>query len=304
MKFDYNKDTGRFELINAENFDEYVRNSTVPLSVILQITRRCHFNCKFCSEATRNLADTSLDDLAKIKNNLKGVQRVFLSGGEPLIRKDFADVVKIFAKDFILGLPTNAIATKEQTQIIKDNFSLVNIGFEGPYNITTQVRGDYDLIMDGVKNFIKHDIPFSMTSVIMKSYLDDVLFICDSAAALGAQKLKLVFPIKKGNAINIPNEEYPSIEDGKILAEKIRTAKKRLGWKTVFTLSTWDKKTNGYSLLMYPNGETYAWPVFDKEDKVEYLGNLINENIKTIWQRYKYKDNHFGKYLGKNIEVI
>ncbi len=304
MEYKYNTNIGRFELINDSNFKDDIAKAEVPLSVILQITRRCHFNCKFCSEATRNLTDTSLEDLKKIKNNLKGVKRVFLSGGEPLIRKDFADVVKIFANEFILGLPTNAVATKEQTQIIKENFSLVNIGFEGPYNITNRVRGDYDLIIDGVKNFIKNDIPFSMTAVIMKSYLEDVLFICDSAAALGAQKLKLVFPIKKGNAVSIPDSEYPTLEDGKILAQRIKEAKKRLGWKTVFTLSTWTEQTNGYSLLMYPNGETYAWPVLDKEDKVEYLGNLITEDIREIWKKYKYKENHFGKYLGKNIDVI
>lgn len=304
MDYRYNKNIGRFELLNDFNFSEEVAKSEVPLSIILQITRKCHFNCKFCSEAVRNFSDTSLEDLRKIKENLRGVHRVFLSGGEPLIRRDFAEVVKIFSGDFILGLPTNAVATEEQTKLIKDNFGLVNIGFEGPFNITNKVRGDYDLIIKGIKNFIKNDIPFSMTSVIMKSYIDDVLFICDSAAALGAQKLKLVFPIKKGNAKNIPDSEYPSQEDGKILAKKIKEAKKRLGWKTIFTLSTWDERTNGYSLLMYPNGETYAWPVFDKEDKVEYLGNLINENIREIWKRYKYKENHFGKYLGKNIDVI
>jgi molybdenum cofactor biosynthesis enzyme MoaA len=39
--------------------------------------------------------------------NLAGVQRVFLSGGEPLLRRDLPDIVDMYS-GFILGLPTNA----------------------------------------------------------------------------------------------------------------------------------------------------------------------------------------------------
>lgn len=233
-----------------------------------------------------------------------GTKRVFLSGGEPLIRNDFGDIAKLFAENFILGLPTNAVATQHKIDIIKKYFSLVNIGFEGPYNITSNVRGNYDLILDGIKAFIANNIDFSMTSVIMKSYIDDVLFICDSAAALGAKKLKLVFPIKKGNAMDIPQYEFPTQEDSIIIANKIKEAKARLGWKTTFTLCTWDKNTNGYSILIHPNGNTYAWPVMTSDDKLEYIGNVIKEPITAIWKRYNYKRNHFNKYLGKSIYVI
>lgn len=304
LKYEFNKNTGRFDLLDSSNFEQEIGKSEFPLSVILQITRRCHFDCKFCSEKGNDIADTSLDDLEKIKNNLQGVKRVFISGGEPLIRKDFSEVVDIFHKDFILGLPTNAVATTKQTQIIKDKISLVNIGFEGPRNITSKVRGDYDIIMQGIHNFIKHEIPYSMTSVVMRSYLKDVIHICNAADILGAQKLKLVFPINKGNAIYIPESEYPSQMDGVFLAKQIAETKKRLGWRTIYTLSTWTPETNGYSILAYPNGETFAWPVFDKPEKVERIGNIIEEDIRDIWKRYKYKENHYKKYFGKSIKVL
>ncbi|HEY7145010.1 MAG TPA: hypothetical protein VH637_12255 [Streptosporangiaceae bacterium] len=54
--------------------------AAVPLSVILQVTKRCDFNCGFCSE-TLQMADPALDQLGTICANLAGVQRVFLSGG-------------------------------------------------------------------------------------------------------------------------------------------------------------------------------------------------------------------------------
>jgi hypothetical protein len=60
----------------------------------------------------------------------------------------------------------------------------------------------------------------------------------------------------------------------------------------------------GYSLLVYPNGETYAWPVYDADDKVMLLGNLKEETIQYIWRKYPFKKNHITKYLGKSIMAV
>ncbi|MEU4090127.1 radical SAM protein [Streptomyces aureus] len=67
-----------------------------PLSVIVQVTKRCDFDCSFCSE-TLQMPDPTLEQLDTMRENLAGVSRVFLSGGEPLARKDFGEVVDIFA---------------------------------------------------------------------------------------------------------------------------------------------------------------------------------------------------------------
>ena len=60
--------------------------AAVPLSVILQVTRRCDFGCVFCSE-TSPMPDPSLGELDMFRANLAGVRRVFLSGGEGRFRQ-------------------------------------------------------------------------------------------------------------------------------------------------------------------------------------------------------------------------
>jgi molybdenum cofactor biosynthesis enzyme MoaA len=70
--------------------------------VILQVTKRCDFDCVMCSE-TLQMKDPALDQVATMATNLAGVQRVFLSGGEPLLRRDLIDIVDLF-EDFIIGL--------------------------------------------------------------------------------------------------------------------------------------------------------------------------------------------------------
>ena len=87
--------------------DGVIESIQRPLSVIYQVTRRCNFDCDFCSETVR-VKDPTLDEIARIQRNLRGVQRVFLSGGgEPLLRKDFIEIVSIF-EEHIIGVPTNA----------------------------------------------------------------------------------------------------------------------------------------------------------------------------------------------------
>ena len=102
---------------NCENLDEMVDSLTRPLSVILQITRNCHFNCEFCSEKD-SIPDPPLEDFQLYSRHLSDVPRVFLSGGEPLTRPDFKEIVNIFKDGHILGLPTNAVATENNLETI------------------------------------------------------------------------------------------------------------------------------------------------------------------------------------------
>ncbi len=298
----FNKDICRFELKDDININNILNEINLPLSVILQITRRCPFSCVFCSE-TEQIPDPSLEELVKMRDNLEGASRLFLSGGEPLIRKDFKEVVDIFYGNFILGLPTNAVASESMLRVIKEKIDFVNVGLEGPRSITSRVRGDYDLIMKGIYNFIKKGIPFSLTCVVLRSTMESIILTCQMADVLGAKKLKLILPIPKGNALKLSKDEYLSKKEGEAIFNDIKTSKEKYDWRTKITFTIWTKETEGYSLLIYPNGETYAWPVFHLKDKVLPLGNILNESIKSIWERYPYKLNHIKKYLGHSIYI-
>lgn len=216
----YDELSHRLKLEGIE-LNNLVTQLKAPLSVILQITRNCHFNCEFCSEKD-SMLDPTLDELKKYAEHLKNVPRVFLSGGEPLTRSDFKEVVDIFKEGHILGLPTNAIASEKNLEIIKANHISVNVGLDGPRAITSRVRGDYDFIMRGVKGFIKNDIPFSFTAVVLRSTMDSVLYTCQMADALGARKMKFVLPIPKGNKLisesvrlNIETQRYNFMSESK-----------------------------------------------------------------------------------------
>ena len=284
---------------------------TGPLSVIYQVTRRCNFDCDFCSE-TEQMTDPTLDEIAKIEANLGGVPRVFLSGGEPLIRRDFVEVLDLFSNR-VVAVPTNATRGQHLAAKIAGKVAFMNIGIEGPRATTNRVRGDYDKVLRGTRAFIENGIPISISAVVMRSELEALPYTYQIADVLGAGKLKLIHPIRKGNGINLADEEFLTLDESAQLFADLGQLRDRYEWSPALRMTTWSKDTEGYSILVFPDGRAWAWPVFGgiaesgeqggPADKVEYLGDLSNEPMSEIWKRYRFKDNHIRKYLGKSIMV-
>src|SRR6266567_7419147 len=164
--------------------------AAAPLSVILQVTKRCDFNCGFCSE-TLQMADPTLDQLDTVRASLAGVQRVFLSGGEPLLRRDLPEIVDMYSP-FIIGLPTNATRGLVMAIRLAGRVDFVNIGFDGPRATFSRVRGDYDKAMSGARAFIAAGLPISLSAVVLRSTLHALPSLYQIDDALDAGKLKLI----------------------------------------------------------------------------------------------------------------
>src|SRR5262249_24625760 len=183
-----------FAMTGTATADELAKAATVPLSVILQVTKRCKFDCSFCSE-TLQLPDPTLTELDTIRGNLAGVRRVFLSGGEPLLRKDFGEIVDMYTEDFILGIPTNATRGLQHAAAMVGKVAFVTVGWEGPRSTTNRVRGDYDQVMAGIRAFLDQGLPLSLSAVVYRSTLHALPFTFQIADVIGAGKLKLILPL-------------------------------------------------------------------------------------------------------------
>ena len=82
-----------------------------PMSLLLELTHRCPLQCPYCSNPLKleragdelGTADWCgvLDQAAAL-----GVLQVHFSGGEPMARADFPDIVRHAAKLGLYGLPS------------------------------------------------------------------------------------------------------------------------------------------------------------------------------------------------------
>ncbi|MFE9686806.1 radical SAM protein [Streptomyces sp. NPDC006285] len=274
-----------------------------PLSVILQVTKRCNMDCGFCSEILQ-MPDPTLEQLATMQQNLDGVNRVFLSGGEPLFRKDFGDIVDIYHEGgHIVAVPTNAVYAKHHAARMAGKVAYANVGLEGPRAITARLRGDYDQIMPGVRVFQEHGIPLAMSAVVLRSGLSALPFTVQIGDVLDAGKVKLILPLRKGNALNMPDHEFITQAEAEDAFSRLKEKAAELQWSPALRMTTWIPENEGHMIVIEPNGTARAWPVYDAVDLWEDLGNVLQEPITEIWKRYRFKRNHISKYVGTSIHA-
>jgi MoaA/NifB/PqqE/SkfB family radical SAM enzyme len=87
---------------------------SAPLNVRLWLTTRCNFDCQMCGVKGLGLRDEmSLEQLAQVARNLRRIRvsQVILTGGEPLLRSDVVQVVRLFAgRGFVVRIQSNGAA--------------------------------------------------------------------------------------------------------------------------------------------------------------------------------------------------
>lgn len=92
-----------------------------PVYVQYYVTARCNLTCKQCNiiYANANTREATLPEIAKIAENLRklGVGIVLLTGGEPFIRNDLPEIIRLFCEQGIhVRIQTNGLATDKQLQ--------------------------------------------------------------------------------------------------------------------------------------------------------------------------------------------
>lgn len=146
-----------------------------PLTGHIELTYRCNLKCIHCyckgSENKEEELKTSqwkqiFDELHK-----EGCIYLTLSGGDPLIRKDFLELYSyIKKKAFIVSIFTNALALTSQTldYLAKSPPNGIEVTLNGitksTYEQITQVGGSFSRVMQNLKEIKKRNLPLTLKS--------------------------------------------------------------------------------------------------------------------------------------------
>ena len=164
----------------SHDLHNYAVKNRIPVCGGLELTWRCNLQCVHCyvsnqiksqknDELTFKEIKSILDELAS-----QGCLWLLITGGEPLIRKDFLDIY-IYAKEkgFIITVFTNGTLLNEE---IIDYFAkfppfIIEISFYGAtaktHDQVTQVSGSFSYLFNGIKSLKKNKIPFRLKTILM-----------------------------------------------------------------------------------------------------------------------------------------
>jgi MoaA/NifB/PqqE/SkfB family radical SAM enzyme len=122
------------------------------------------------------------------------------------------------------------------------------------------------------------------------------------ADKLGARKLKILTPIRKGRGAEILSHRLDSNSLSGIF-EIIKRHKEEEKWKVRITITDWNQVEEGHAILIHPDGEVVASPVPSLPTCIEPIGNVLNEDIQECWKRYRFTNQHVKKYIEDTLLV-
>ena len=156
----------------------------------VSVTDRCNFRCVYCmpSEGIVRLEHETIlryEEIAEIVRVAanEGVREVRLTGGEPLVRRDLPELVRMIAaipgiED--LSLTTNGILLDRMAEdlaaagLTRINVSLDTLNPERFRRITR--GGDFQCVLTGLENAERAGLkPIKINSVVMRGVNDDEL---------------------------------------------------------------------------------------------------------------------------------
>jgi len=208
---------GLYHLIKARFF-----NVKFPHAIQFNITFKCNQRCLYCGiynddrhEMTTGQIYKMIDEFAEL-----GTARLSITGGEPLVRKDFPQVVQYARKRGIfVSLATNGSLVAKRIDDLK-YVNSVNMTLDGPESIHDEQRGkgNFRDVLNAIE-LLKHaEIPVYTVSVITRKNCMMIQEILELARSLNIKALiQPVFFSEQSHANNLEGYANARYDDKAII---------------------------------------------------------------------------------------
>ena len=212
---------------------DYFFNSTIsaPFRVIIEVTYRCNAHCVHCyapppepyiTELTPGEWEKVIQTIGEL-----GVFRVIFTGGEPLLRKDLYDMIRLSHDQGMLTfLETNGslINEKNAEKLIRSGLNIVNISINrcnAPlYDAFSGHKGLFDKAVNALKIFQDYPVETAVFTTINKMNIEEIPEIIDLAAHIGVNRIAFVHISPSGRALTL-EELFPTPEEYISVIKKI-----------------------------------------------------------------------------------
>ena len=150
----------------------------------ISLTDNCNFRCFYCmpeeeyefTPASKLMQAHEIEAIAKIFVGL-GVKKIRLTGGEPLVRKDAADIILALSKlPVTLTMTTNGVRLHEFLPILKQaGVTSLNVSLDtlqaDKFQLITR-RDQFQRVYDNIHLLLENDIRAKVNVVAMKDFND------------------------------------------------------------------------------------------------------------------------------------
>lgn len=191
-------------------------------TLIFFVTTKCPLRCKHCfyaNELNKNLDELNLDEIKKIISKLPYLETIQLSGGEPFMRGDIVEIIKIFADNGVkkVGIPTNGYFTNQIISKVKEIKKLkidlsISISIDGFRDLHNEIRRRdcWDNAMQTFKELKKLGIKIGFDVALSKLNYSSIIELIKFLRKQKPRNITIIIVRAKPN-IMLSAEEFKKI---------------------------------------------------------------------------------------------
>ncbi len=155
----------------------------LPITWIFFVTYKCNSRCRHCfwEELNKKGNELTLEEIEKISKNLGKFDNLLISGGEPILREDVAEICYIFFRNSRIKhihFPTNGLDPIKTYEVAKDilkkcknirlNIGLPLDGLQKTNDYLRGINGSFERVAETTKKLaeLKNHFPNLTTYII------------------------------------------------------------------------------------------------------------------------------------------
>ncbi len=172
-----------------------------PYALLAELTYRCPLRCPYCSNPTamRDERELTADEWHRVLHEAAalGVLQVGFSGGEPLVRRDLAEIIRhARGEKLYTNLITSGVGLDEtRARTLRDaGLDSVQLSFQADNaDLADEIAGAraHRTKLDAAASVRAAGIPLSLNFVLHRRNIDRLLRIIELAETLGATRVEL-----------------------------------------------------------------------------------------------------------------
>jgi len=247
-----------------------------PINLTFSVTNACQSRCKTCliwklykKNPQRYRDELDLNEIDKIFQSMGHIYIFNISGGEPFLRKDLPELIKLacrYLSPGIIHIPTNAIASsrieksiQEILQFLKTDYPKTHLTikpsldhFGEKHDEIRGVPGNFEKVMR-LFHRLKELQPdhtnrhVELGTVISRWNVDDIEEIAENITRLGVDSYRNEIAEQRSEMFNMKNPITPASEDyEKAIRFFVAQTKKNMKKKVLF-----QRITQAFRLVYY-----------------------------------------------------
>ncbi len=300
------------------------KRAKFPYKLIFSVTNKCNSRCRTCNNWKKKLKnELDLDEIEKLFINANKFSWITLSGGEPFLRNDLVDIVKIINDNcknlYLFTIATNSLLTEKIIRDMKKITEMdipkiiLTISLDGPkktHDYIRGVNGSYEKAIDlfkKIKKLNKKNLSIffgiTLSKYNMSSFMETYSEVKKEIPDLGIEEFHInVYHESKHNYNNLGLIKDKIKYNNNLIKDVdfIKKSKKNkfniisyLGKKYLVLAEKYLKfgkcpikcKVALTSCFMDPYGNVYPCSIYNK-----IIGNIKNFDyeLKKIWNSKGY----------------